>query len=442
MIDMKGVSVAVMGFIIIGLAIAGLIWMQYNANMGISEKISSTDTLVFSRLNEESYKVISYAEMALGQSGSHALGVVAKRGGWRNDDIRYWQCIVPQVPSVSEVMAEVNDETLALVNLYLSLIESEGDIVDFVSVDGMSCVNTEFSDDKKEIVARGSGLNVMMSDGSSFVSNKNMVVEKNMGTNYFRYDYEVLKDWVSDDVVRENIEKKLNDGAIMPMGLSFESCSCIEPYCPDAGTVAERIFPCWEARIRYVVETSVDEAVRDLVDDYRYFGGKNVSCDAHIRCISIREPVVVNEKRRSYESDGCCSESCASCLKDRCALRGTAKICNGVSSESVCERPDCDVDPDYREYCVVSGEKYDVPVAEEWLYGEEEEEEVCETCCGLSFGLIYDTDVDFTLVCRDRSTMIARTDGMDALEWRVNLFVSAVSTTGADYSGDVDPGCG
>lgn len=440
MIDMKGVSVAVMGFIIIGLAIAGLIWMQYNANMGISEKISSTETLVFSRLNEESYKVLSYVEMALGLSGSHALGAVAVKGGWDNDEVRYWQCVVPQVPGFSDVLSEVNDETTEIVNSYISLIEDEGDMVDFLSVEGMSCVNTEFSEDKKGIVVRGGGLSVRMSDGSSFVSNEDVVVEKDLGVNHFRYDYEILKEWVLDDVVRKNIERKLNDGAIMPLGLSFESCSCSGPYCPDADTVAEMIFPCWEERMKYVVRSAVDESVRTLVYDGLYFGGENVSCDAVIKCISIREPVIVNEKRRSYESEGCCSESCASCLRDRCAVRGTAKICNGVSSESVCERPDCEVDPDYGEYCVVSGEKYEVFGADEGGYVDEEE--ICETCCGLSFGLIYDTDVDFTLVCRDRSTAIARAGGMEALEWRVNLFVSAVSTTGADYMADDYPECG
>ncbi len=87
----------------------------------------------------------------------------------------------------------------------------------------------------------------------------------------------------------------------------------------------------------------------------------------------------------------------------------------------------------------MSGEKYEVPVADEWGYvDEEEEEEICETCCGLSFGLIYDTDVDFTLVCREGSGAV----GMEALEWRVNLFVGAVSTTGADYMADDYPECG
>ena len=437
---MKGVSVAVMGFIIIGLAIAGLIWMQYNANMGISEKVSSTDTLVFSRLNEESYKVLSYAEMALGISGSRALGDVAVKGGWVDDEVRYWQCVVPQVPDVSGVMAEVNDETKDIVNSYISLIGDEEGVVDFLSVDGMDCVNTVFSEDNKEVVVRGGGLNVMMSDGSSFVSNEDVVIEKDLGVNRFRYDYEVLKEWVLDDVAGKNIERKLNDGGIMPLGLSFESCSCSEPFCPDAGTVTEMIFPCWEARMKYVVETSVDEAVRELVEDYRYFGGEDVSCDAVIKCVSIREPVVVNEKRSRYGSDGCCSGSCASSLRDRCAVRGTAKICDGVSSESVCERPDCEVDSDYGDYCVVSGEKYEVFVADEWVYLEEEE--VCEMCCGLSFGLVYDTDVDFTVVCRDASTEVAKEWGMDVLEWRVNLFVSALSTTGVDYMADDYAECG
>ncbi len=439
---MKGTSIAVFGFVVIGLAVAGLIWMQYNANMGISEKLSSTDTLVFSRINEESCKVLSYAEIALGISSSRALDTVAKRGGWRNDNIRYWQCITEQVPDVSEVISEVNDETIDIVNSYLSLIEDKGDVIDFVRVDRLSCVNTNFSDNNDNVVVRGSGLDVRMSDGNSFVSSEDIVVEKDLGENNFLYDYSVLKDWVSDDVLRKYIEKNLNDDAIMPSGLSYESCSCSDPICPDAQSVADMIFPCWEMKIRSVVENAVDDAVRTLVNDNLYFDRENVDCDAVIHCISIKSPVIINEKKRSYDSDGCCSRSCTNCARDRCAIAGTEKICDTTSSESVCEKPDCEVDYSYKEYCIVSSESPVLHTPDEWQYLNEEEEEICETCCSLSFGLIYDTDVDLTLVCHDRSTSVAGEDGIEALEWRVNLFVSAISTTGADYLKDNSPGCG
>ena len=436
---MKGISIAIFGFLTIGLAIAGLVWIQYNANSGIREKISSTENLIFLRMNEESEKVQSYVESSLGLSGSHALSTVAKSGGSRNNNTRYWQCTTPQVPQVDEMLVNINDKTLELLNSYISLIEEKSGSL-LIDMKPMSCVNTEYSPDKNMIITRANGFDFRISDSNAFMSSKGAVIEKNIGSSNFWYDYAILKKWVENNEIKKIIEEKSNDGDIMPKGLSYESCSCSELQCPDAANVLNIVYPCWEESIKNVVENSVDEAIALLVNDNMYFGGKNLNCYPVIKCISAKEPVIVNKKTMTYESSGCCSASCTNCIRDACAVTTTEKICEGISTESICEKPDCEAKADYvpKKYCTVSRQTHGMAASGEY---KQDAQEVCETCCAMSFGLIYDTGVDFTLICHDTSSIITTPHGIEPLRWEMNFFITAVSTAGADYKPNENSDC-
>ncbi len=436
---MKGISIAIFGFLTIGLAIAGLIWVQYNANLGIRERISSSENLVFLRLNQESEKTHSYVESSLGLSARHALSTVAKGGGSRNNNTRYWQCTTAQVPAVDEMLVNIDDNTLKLLNAYISSVEENSESL--VDIEPMSCVNTGYSPDKNMIIVRADGFNFRISDSSTFMSTGAAVIEKNIGPTNFWYDYAILKNWVESDEVKKSIEKKLNDGNIAPKGLNYESCSCSEPQCPDAENILNMIYPCWEKRIKDIAEDSIDEAIARLVNDNKYFGGKNLNCYPEIKCISAKKPVIVNKKAGTYKSSGCCSAVCTNCAKDACAITRTAKICEGVSAESICEKPDCGEEAEYipKNHCTIFIQKHLMAAGSDTP---DKEKENCETCCAISFGLIYDTDIDFTLICRDTSSIVAASNGIEPLKWEINLFITAVSTAGAGYSPYENTGCG
>ncbi|MFH1127072.1 MAG: hypothetical protein ABIG84_07360 [archaeon] len=439
---MKGISMAILGFITIGLAMGGLIWVQYNANLGINQKITSTESLVFLRLNEETEKIQSYVESSFGMAVSHAVDIAARSGGSNSNDTRYWQCVIPQVPDVDEMQAIVNDETMDGLNSYIAMIEERNGPL-LIDVEPASCINTDYSPDKDMIAARGDGIEIKISDRSAYASTDEWIVEKNTGPNNFWRDYEVLKRWVENDEIKKMIAKRLNDGDVIPQGLNHESCSCDKPVCPRADEVLGMTYPCWEGGIKKAVAEGVDEARKMLENNDEYFGGKNVYCQTVIRCISTKKPVVVGQKTRNYGSDLCCSESCASCKRDECAINSTRKICDGTSSESVCEMPDCEEDKADKEYCTVSLEKKEQYFGDIGMdYGEAVGNDVCKTCCAVSFGLLYETDVELTLTCQDLSSIMTTKDGIEPLKWEINMFVRATSTDGANYRASEKMNCG
>ncbi len=441
MFHRKGISIAIFGFVTIGLIIAGLIWVQYNSSMGIQQKLSSGENMVFERLSEESVKIHSYAESSLGLATINALAIAAKNGGRSDDVAGYWQCLSPSVPDADDILAGVDERALLLSNAYISLIGNKDDRLMF-KINNLSCVNAAFPKDDSPIFARGSGFDYNVTDGDAFLGSGDLIIEKTIGLENYWSDYLVLKKWVENNEIKRSIEIKLNDAAFVPQGLSYGSCSCSSPQCPSEENIMDMTYPCWQSGIQDIVRGSVDEAVMRLKNDGMYFGGKRVICESKISCISIRKPVIVHNNARTYSTSKCCSGNCTGCIDDSCAIRTTEKICSGVSVESVCKKPDCERSQVMEKSCIVSLKKQDFDKSAEFGVGDlQNDQGICESCCSVSFGLVYDIDVDLSVTCTDTSTIIPTAGGLEPFKWKIRLFIATTSKNGAYYQPDVGPGC-
>lgn len=437
----KGISIAIFGFVTIGLIIAGLIWAQYNSSMGIQQKLSSGENMAFGRLSEESVKIHSYAESSLGLATINALAIAAKNGGRSGDVVGYWQCLSPSVPGADDILAGVNVRALSLSNAYISLIGNKDDRLMF-KISNLSCVNAALPNGDSPIFARGSGFDYSVTDGDAFLGSGNLIIEKTIGLENYWSDYLVLKKWVENDEIKGLIEAKLNEAALVPQGLSYGSCSCSATQCPSEENILDMTYPCWQSGIKEIVQDSVDEAVMRLKNDGIYFGGKRFICESKISCISIRRPVIVNKNTRTYSTSKCCGSNCTGCIDDTCAIRTTEKICSGVSVESVCKKPDCEQSLVREKSCTVSLEKRGFDKSSEFdAFDLQTESGICESCCSVSFGLVYDTDVDLSVTCTDTSTIIPTANGLEPFKWKIRLFIGATSKNGAYYQPDVGPGC-
>jgi len=99
----------------------------------------------------------------------------------------------------------------------------------------------------------------------------------------------------------------------------------------------------------------------------------------------------VNKDSGTYSTSKCCGGNCIGCIDDPCAIRTTGKICSGVSVESVCEKPDCGRKNVREKSCTVSLEKQDFAKSPQFdAFNLQNESVICESCCSVSFGLVYD----------------------------------------------------
>jgi len=440
----KGISVAIFGFVTIGLIVAGLIWAQYNSTLGIQEKISSGEYIVIERLNEESWKMRSYIESSLGFAGVRALSAVSETGGMSGDTVGYWQCVSPSVPELSGILAAADEKALSLANAYASLLSrDDGNMI--VKFNNLSCVNTKFADDdKSSVLALGNVPGYGITEGNAFMGSDGLILEKNIGLGNYWRDYTTLKSWVENEEIRHSIENKLNDAAHLPQGLSFESCSCSTAQCPDEETILANTYPCWQSGIDSAVRDGVNKAVKLLGESGQYFGNSSVTCESKVDCISIHKPVIINKKTKTYGTSLCCGVLCSGCADDPCRVKTTEKICSGSSVESVCQKPDCSQSPVRSQSCSVSLDKREMAKSSMFDVGDGNppaETGTCESCCSVSFGLVYETDVDLSVTCTDTSSIIPSTHGFQPLKWTIRLFVASASSEGSDYRPDVDPGC-
>lgn len=222
----KAVSIALMAFTALAIAILAITYLQYNTYAGKTIGEISLENLQLITLSDHLQKVHSFIKNDLAMVAPRTCQNVSKRGGWTEgdrEDIRFWYCDTKrQPPEETEVQYYANELTLEEMKERVNIPESK-ELPILVDVDPPTCMNTGYRYEEDAEEASNSTYNdyftvaldvpsLSVDSGNMHLEKINFTVENEVYSDRFWYMYAIIKDWIQtmdppEDKLKEELEK-------------------------------------------------------------------------------------------------------------------------------------------------------------------------------------------------------------------------------------------